>query len=71
MVKLEENYRSTSAVLAVANSVLERTSARRHAKVLKSTRDRGATVNLVAAQDQDVEAAFIADEIKKLSRRGP
>jgi ATP-dependent DNA helicase Rep len=70
VVKLEQNYRSTSAVLAVANSVLERTSARRHAKVLKSTRDAGASVNLVAAQDQDVEAAFIGDEIKKLAGEG-
>jgi superfamily I DNA/RNA helicase len=70
VVKLEENYRSSSAVLAVANSVLERTSARRHAKVLKATRDAGATVNLVAAQDQEVEATFIADEIKKLHSEG-
>jgi ATP-dependent DNA helicase Rep len=70
VVKLEQNYRSTSAVLAVANSVLERTSARRHAKVLKATRDAGASVTLVAAQDQDVEAAFIADEIKKLHAEG-
>jgi DNA helicase-2/ATP-dependent DNA helicase PcrA len=70
VVKLEQNYRSTSAVLAVANSVLERTSARRHAKILKATRDVGATVNLVVAQDQDVEAAFIADEIKRLHAEG-
>ena len=70
VVKLEQNYRSTSAVLAVANSVLERTSARRHAKVLRPTRDAGASVNLVVTQDQDVEAAFIADEIKKLHHEG-
>ncbi|HMI83680.1 MAG TPA: UvrD-helicase domain-containing protein [Polyangiaceae bacterium] len=70
VVKLQENYRSTSTVLAVANSVLERTSARRHAKVLKATRDGGATVNLVVAQDQDVEAAFIADEVKRLHTEG-
>jgi ATP-dependent DNA helicase Rep len=70
VVKLEQNYRSTSAVLAVANSVLERTSARRHAKVLQSTRAGGATVNLVTAQDQDVEAAFIGGEIKKLHGEG-
>ncbi|HMJ51694.1 MAG TPA: UvrD-helicase domain-containing protein [Polyangiaceae bacterium] len=70
VVKLEQNYRSTSTVLAVANSVLERTSARRHAKILKATRDGGASVNLVVAQDQDVEASFIADEIKKLHAEG-
>jgi ATP-dependent DNA helicase Rep len=70
VVKLEQNYRSTSAVLAVANSVLERTSARRHAKVLKATRDAGNVVSMIVAQDQEVEAAFIADEIKKLSNEG-
>jgi DNA helicase-2/ATP-dependent DNA helicase PcrA len=70
VVKLEQNYRSASTVLAVANSVLERTSARRHAKVLKATRDGGATVNMIVAQDQDVEAAFIADEIKRLHNEG-
>ena len=70
VVKLEQNYRSASTVLAVANSVLERTSARRHAKVLKATRDGGATVNMVVAQDQDVEASFIADEIKRLHNEG-
>jgi DNA helicase-2/ATP-dependent DNA helicase PcrA len=70
VVKLEQNYRPTSAVLAVANSVLERTGARRHAKVLKATRDGGNVVSMIAAQDQEVEAAFIADEIKKLHNDG-
>ena len=36
VVKLEQNYRSTSAVLSVANSVLARTSAKRHTKVLRA-----------------------------------
>jgi len=70
VVKLEQNYRSTSAVLSVANSVLAQTGAKRRAKVLRATRGAGAIVNLVVAQDAEVEAAFVADEIKRLSGEG-
>ncbi|HKQ67917.1 MAG TPA: UvrD-helicase domain-containing protein [Polyangiaceae bacterium] len=70
VVKLEQNYRSTPAVLSVANSVLAKTSAKRHAKVLQATRNGGAVTSLVVAQDPDVEATFIADEIKRLSEEG-
>jgi DNA helicase-2/ATP-dependent DNA helicase PcrA len=70
VVKLEQNYRSTPAVLAVANSVLARTEAKRHKKVLRATRGEGQIVSLVAAQDAEVEAAFIADEIKRLAGEG-
>ncbi len=70
IVRLEQNYRSTPAVLSVANAVLAPTGARRHLKVLRATRGQGAAVSLVVAQDADVEAAFIADEIKRLGQRG-
>jgi DNA helicase-2/ATP-dependent DNA helicase PcrA len=70
VVKLEQNYRSTSAVLSVANSVLARTEAKRHKKVLRATRDGGTIVSLVAAEDSELEAAFVADEIKRLCDRG-
>ena len=70
VVKLEQNYRSTSAVLAVANSVLAHSGARRHEKVLRATRDEGQIVNLITAQDPDVEASFIGDEIKRLYDKG-
>jgi len=70
VVRLEQNYRSTSAVLSVANAVLAPTAARRHRKVLRATRGQGAAVCLVAAQDADVEAAFVADEIKRLRQHG-
>jgi len=70
VVKLEENYRSSAAVLSVANAVLARTAAKRHPKVLKPTRGGGQIVNLVVAQDPEMEAAFIADEIKLLQEGG-
>ncbi len=70
VVKLEQNYRSTSAVLSVANSVLAKTAAKRHTKVLRATRDGGTIVNLVVAEDSDLEAAFVGDEVKRLHERG-
>ena len=70
VVKLEQNYRSTPAVLSVANSVLARTEAKRHKKTLLATRDGGAVVSLVAAEDADLEAAFVGDEVKRLYDRG-
>jgi len=70
VIRLEENYRSTAAVLSIANCVLARTTARRHEKILRPTRDAGRAAGLVVAQDSDVEAAFIADEIRELARQG-
>src|SRR5215471_2599600 len=70
VIRLEENYRSTAAVLSIANCVLARTTARRHEKILRPTRDAGRAAGLVVAQDSDVEAAFIADEIQELARQG-
>src|SRR5882724_6325821 len=70
VVKLEQNYRSTSAVLSVANSVLAKTAAKRHTKILKATRGAGSIVTLVVTEDADLEAAFVADEIKRLAERG-
>jgi DNA helicase-2/ATP-dependent DNA helicase PcrA len=70
IVKLEQNYRSTPDVLSVANAVLAPTEAKRHKKVLRATRVGGQIVSLVVTQDAEVEAAFIADEIKRLHAEG-
>jgi superfamily I DNA/RNA helicase len=66
VVKLEHNYRSTSAVLSVANAVLAGTAARRHEKTLRPTRGAGEVVETVVADDPDTEAAFVADEIRDI-----
>jgi DNA helicase-2/ATP-dependent DNA helicase PcrA len=70
VVKLEQNYRSTGAVLSIANSVLAGTRARRHEKVLVPTREAGSTAMLLTAQDPDIEAGFVAEEIERLGREG-
>lgn len=65
VVKLEENYRSCAAVCDVANAVLSQSQGQRFGKVLKATREQGARVELIVANDPEIEAAFIADTIQQ------
>jgi DNA helicase-2/ATP-dependent DNA helicase PcrA len=70
VVKLEDNYRSTEAILDVANAVLARSGARRHKKTLVAARKGGDKVQLVVAADPDVEASFVCTEIQRLIEQG-
>jgi DNA helicase-2/ATP-dependent DNA helicase PcrA len=68
VVRLEENYRSTPQVLALANAVISENEERR-GKVLRATRPDGDKVALVAALDDRDEADFIASEIEQRRTR--
>ncbi len=63
VVRLEENYRSTPQVLALANAVISENEERR-GKVLRATRPDGDAIALVAALDDRDEADYIAGEIE-------
>jgi superfamily I DNA/RNA helicase len=62
IIRLEENYRSTHAVLHTANSLIKHNLGRRE-KILRSTRMGGDPVRVVAMPGDDEEAEFIAEEI--------
>jgi len=62
IIRLEENYRSTEAVLHTANSLIKHNAGRRE-KVLRATRSGGENVRIVAMPGDDEEADFIADEM--------
>ena len=62
IIRLEENYRSTHAVLHTANSLIRHNIGRRE-KVLRSTRKGGDPVRIIAMPGDDEEAEFIAEEI--------
>jgi superfamily I DNA/RNA helicase len=62
IIRLEENYRSTHAVLHTANSLIKHNRGRRE-KILRSTRRGGDPVRIVAMPGDDEEAEFIAEEI--------
>ncbi len=65
VVKLEENYRSTPAILDAANAVIANNT-RRHPKKLWTARRAGERLQLVVAADAEAEARFAAEEIEIL-----
>jgi superfamily I DNA/RNA helicase len=64
VVTLEENYRSTNAILRTANALIKN-NARRRPKKLWSARDDGALVRVIQMSDDRQEAEFIANEIAR------
>jgi superfamily I DNA/RNA helicase len=62
IIRLEENYRSTQAVLHTANSLIKHNRGRRE-KILRATRQGGDPVRIIAMPGDDEEAEFIAEEI--------
>jgi len=66
LVRLEENYRSTPAILAAANAVIER-AARRHEKELFSRRPGGERPAVITVEDDAAQADRVIDAV--LARR--
>ena len=70
MVKLEENYRSTSNILEVANQLIENNTERID-KVLRATRGEGEAIYLYRADDETAEADFVISQIRHLETQHP
>ncbi len=64
LVRLEENYRSTRVVLDAANSVIAE-NAGRIGKTLRTRRQGGESVTLVAAADERDEAEWVVRELER------
>jgi DNA helicase-2/ATP-dependent DNA helicase PcrA len=62
VVRLEENYRSTAAILDLANAVIKENTARR-GKTLRATRAGGERVVLLEAADDRDEADAVAEGV--------
>jgi DNA helicase-2/ATP-dependent DNA helicase PcrA len=62
VVRLEENYRSTATVLGAANAVISENSDRL-GKTLRTRRQGGEQITLVAAADERDEAEWIVREL--------
>ncbi|MDN3651052.1 DNA helicase II [Reinekea marina] len=65
VVRLEQNYRSTANILNAANAVIENNSGRL-GKKLWTEGDDGQPIRLYAGFNEQDEARFIADEMKRL-----
>jgi superfamily I DNA/RNA helicase len=64
VVKLEENYRSTNAILGTANSLIKH-NPRRRPKRLWSSKPGGEKVRLIEAPNDREEGQFVAEEIHR------
>ena len=62
VVKLEQNYRSTNAILGTANGLIKN-NPRRRPKKLWSAAGNGEKVRIIGMSDDRQEAEFIANEI--------
>lgn len=69
VVKLEQNYRSTSTILDAANAVIENNHGRL-GKTLTTDGDKGDPISLYAAFNEQDEARFIVDRIESWVREG-
>lgn len=69
VIKLEQNYRSTAAILNLTNQVIAETT-ERYAKSLWSDRDTGPRPLLVTCADEDEQAEFLIREILKHRESG-
>ena len=67
--KLEENYRSRSPILKVANALIEHNRSRLGKKLI-ATRGGGEDVTVLNSNDENEEARRIADKINKLLNEG-
>lgn len=69
VIKLEENYRSTTPILHTANSLIRHNVGRR-GKNLWSSNNGSDPVRLVVTEDEKEEAEVIADEVLQENSRG-
>lgn len=65
VVKLEQNYRSTSNILNAANSVISNNNGR-HKKTLWTKLGEGKKINIHHTEDQSSEARFIVDTVYRM-----
>jgi len=69
VIRLEENYRSTKAILAAASSLIARNRKRKH-KDLWTRRDGGENVRVVRLADERAEAQYLAERIAEQREAG-
>ncbi|MBX6390104.1 MAG: DNA helicase PcrA [Frankia sp.] len=69
VVLLEQNYRSTQTILSAANAVIARNSQRKPKRLWSDAGDGEKIVGFVADNEHD-EAAFVAEEVDRLTDAG-
>jgi len=67
VIKLEQNYRSTSNILDAANQVIAHNRGRKE-KMLWTDEGEGEKIRLYSAGDEREEAAWICEQIRKMQK---
>lgn len=69
VIKLEQNYRSTSTILDAANEVIAHNEGRME-KALWTEHGKGEKIKLCSADNEHEEGAWICERVKRLHQRG-
>ena len=69
IIRLEQNYRSSGNILNAASSLISENK-ERIGKKLWTSDPSGETVDVVNLENDEMEAVFVADQIKKLVEKG-
>jgi len=69
IIRLEENYRSTRAILDLANAVIDK-AAEKYTKSLYTSIEGGEKPHLFSARDEGEQARFVAERIEELLADG-
>lgn len=69
IVRLEQNYRSTSTILSAANALIDNNSGRL-GKTLWTQGEKGAPIILYAALNEDDEALYVARKVQTYASNG-
>ena len=69
IIKLEQNYRSTQAILDLANAVIER-AAEKYTKILTTENAGGEPALLVQAENESYQSRFVCQRILELREEG-
>lgn len=70
VINLFRNYRSTERILRAADAVIAKNTRAEPKKPLKTEREEGSKVCLLESADYPSEAAWVAEEVKRLAKRG-
>lgn len=68
-IRLEENYRSTSTIIAASNRIIEK-NVNRPEKTLFTKNDAGEKITLYSAYDEADEARFVTKKVRELTEDG-
>jgi DNA helicase-2/ATP-dependent DNA helicase PcrA len=69
IIKLEQNYRSSSKILLAASSVIDHNK-NRHGKTLWTDKNDGEKIKIISCWNDKEEARFVVSEISKLVTEG-